>query len=103
MHEAKLGKGDWLLGRGWDQNDWPEQVFPDRVGEIYQVAHAAGQRWYWASRMQRDEILLIKGWDSLDDGRARFTPHGAFRHPQESDATPARESIEARTYLLFEG
>jgi predicted amidohydrolase YtcJ len=23
-----LGKGDWLLGRGWDQNDWDEKVFP---------------------------------------------------------------------------
>lgn len=20
----------WLLGRGWDQNDWPEKAFPDR-------------------------------------------------------------------------
>ncbi len=25
-----LGEGDWLLGRGWDQNDWPGQAFPDR-------------------------------------------------------------------------
>ena len=23
-----LPKGEWLLGRGWDQNDWPEKVFP---------------------------------------------------------------------------
>jgi len=23
-----LAPGDWLLGRGWDQNDWPEQAFP---------------------------------------------------------------------------
>lgn len=29
-HEAGLGEGDWLLGRGWDQNDWPEQSFPTR-------------------------------------------------------------------------
>lgn len=29
-HEASLGQEDWLLGRGWDQNDWPEQVFPSR-------------------------------------------------------------------------
>ena len=26
--EATLAPGEWLLGRGWDQNDWPEQVFP---------------------------------------------------------------------------
>ncbi len=30
-HEAGLGDGDWLLGRGWDQNDWPEQAFPTRA------------------------------------------------------------------------
>jgi len=27
---ADLPDGEWLLGRGWDQNDWPEQVFPNR-------------------------------------------------------------------------
>ena len=27
---ARLPEGAWLLGRGWDQNDWPEQVFPNR-------------------------------------------------------------------------
>ena len=79
-----------------------DQIFPDRVGEIYHVACGPQQRWYWAPRMQRDEVILIKGWDSLDDGRARFTPHGAFKLPSETVDTPARESIEARTYLIFD-
>jgi predicted amidohydrolase YtcJ len=26
--EAGLPEGEWVLGRGWDQNDWPEQTFP---------------------------------------------------------------------------
>ena len=80
-----------------------DQVFPDRVGEIYQLAHGAEQRWYWAPRMERDEVLLIKGWDSLDDGRARFTPHGAFQLEGQDPNAPPRESIEVRTYLVFEG
>jgi predicted amidohydrolase YtcJ len=29
--EAGLSEGEWLLGRGWDQNDWPEQSFPNRA------------------------------------------------------------------------
>ncbi len=29
--ESGLPDGEWLLGRGWDQNDWPEQAFPDRA------------------------------------------------------------------------
>jgi len=27
---ASAFQGDWLLGQGWDQNDWPEKAFPDR-------------------------------------------------------------------------
>ncbi len=79
-----------------------DQVFPDRVGEIYQVAYAPDQRWYWAPQMTRDEVLLIKGWDSLDDGRARFTPHGAFTLPDQNPDAPPRESIEARSYVIFD-
>ncbi len=78
------------------------QVFPDRIGEIYNVAHDAAQRWYYAPEMTPEEVLLIKGWDSLDDGRARFTPHGAFHLPDTRQDTPARESIEVRTLVIVE-
>lgn len=77
-----------------------DQVFPDRVGEIYHLAHRPGQRWYYAPRMTRDEVLLIKGWDS-DDKRARFTPHSAFQLPQQRAGAPARESIEVRTFAVI--
>ena len=79
-----------------------DQVFPDRVGEIYLLAHAPAQRWYWVPRIRRDEVLLIKSWDSRDDGRARFTPHAAFRIPEQDADAPPRESIETRCYLIFE-
>ena len=79
-----------------------DQVFPDRVGEIYHLAHHRAQRWYYAPQMTPDEVLLIKGWDSLNDGRARFTPHGAFDLPDTpADAAP-RESIEVRTLVVIE-
>ena len=79
-----------------------DQIFPDRVGEIYNVAHAPSQRWYYAPRMTVNEVLLIKGWDSLDDGRARFTPHSAFNTPAMRENAPARESIEVRTLVVIE-
>ncbi len=79
-----------------------DQVFPDRVGEIYHVAHGPGQRWYYAPEMTTDEAILIKGWDTLDDGRAIFTPHGAFNHPDTPDDAPPRESIEIRTLVILE-
>ena len=79
-----------------------DQVFPGRVGEIYHLAYHPGQRWYYAPRMTPDEVLLIKGWDSLEDGRARFTPHGAFDLPHTpADAAP-RESIEVRTLAVID-
>jgi len=79
-----------------------DQIFPDRIGEIYHVAHAPSQRWYYAPRMTVNEVLLIKGWDSLDDGRARFTPHSAFHLAEARENAPARESIEVRTLVVIE-
>ena len=79
-----------------------DQVFPDRVGEIYHLAHHPAQRWYYAPRMTPDEVLLIKGYDSLTDGRARFTPHGAFELPDTPESAPPRESIEVRTLVIIE-
>ncbi|HET6565915.1 MAG TPA: amidohydrolase, partial [Xanthomonadales bacterium] len=29
--ETTLDDDDWLVGRGWDQNDWPGQQFPSRA------------------------------------------------------------------------
>jgi hypothetical protein len=79
-----------------------DQVFPDRIGEIYHLAYHPAQRWYYAPRMTPDEVLLIKGYDSLTDGRARFTPHSAFDLPDTpADASP-RESIEVRTLVVIE-
>ena len=77
-----------------------DQVFPDRVGEIYHLAYDPDQRWYYAPEMTPDEVLLIKGWDS-DEDRAQFTPHSAFPLPGTTDATPPRESIEIRTLLAL--
>jgi hypothetical protein len=79
-----------------------DQVFADRIGEIYQLAYSPEQRWYYPPRMTRDEVILIKGWDSFDDGRARFTPHGAFSHPDTPKDAPPRESIEVRTLVVIE-
>ncbi|HUX06216.1 MAG TPA: amidohydrolase [Acidobacteriota bacterium] len=28
---AEVGEGNWITGRGWDQNDWPEKSFPSHT------------------------------------------------------------------------
>ncbi len=77
-----------------------DHVFPERVGEIYHLAYSPGQRWFYAPHMTRDEILLIKGWDSIENGPARFTPHTAFEAPDTPPTAAPRESIETRTLVI---
>lgn len=78
-----------------------ERRHPDRVGEIYQVAFNPAHQWMYFPHMQRDEALVFKCYDSVKDGRARFTAHASFDDPSApSDASP-RESIEARTLTMF--
>jgi hypothetical protein len=76
-------------------------IYPDRIGEIYEVKHNPEHRWYYFSDMTKDEVILIKGYDSLLDGRTRFTPHTAFHHPDTNAGDPPRKSIEVRTIINF--
>ncbi|MDX1561946.1 MAG: CmcJ/NvfI family oxidoreductase [Gammaproteobacteria bacterium] len=74
---------------------------PAHRGVIYALHHNPRHRWFYASEMQPDEVLLLKCYDSRDDGRARFMPHTGFKNPNcPSDFVP-RESIEARTLVVF--
>ncbi|RJF86330.1 methyltransferase [Oleomonas cavernae] len=75
--------------------------YPDRTGEIYSVTHNPRHRWYYFPRMTRDEVVLIKCYDSATDGRARFAAHTGFDDPSTpADAAP-RESIEIRALVFF--
>ena len=78
-------------------------VYRDRTGEIYDIAWNAGQRWYYFPRMTRDEVMLLKTYDSATDGTARFSAHSAFNDPTTpADARP-RESIEVRALVRYPG
>jgi hypothetical protein len=77
-------------------------VYADRTGEIYQGVYNADHRWYYFPRMTRDEALLIKCFDSLRDGRARFSLHSAFDDPTSPPDAKPRQSIEVRTLAFFD-
>ena len=76
-------------------------IYPDRVGETYLVKYNPAHRWFYAPRMQTDEVLLIKSYDSAEDGRARFTPHTAFEDPTTPANPVPRESIELRALVFY--
>lgn len=75
-------------------------VYRDRVGETYSVTYNPAHRWYYLPEMTPDEALLLKCYDSLTDGRARFAPHTAFDDPTAPPDAPPRESIELRTFVF---
>lgn len=80
----------------------PSQDPSGKFLRIYALAFNPSQEWSYFSMMEPDEILLFKTFESLDDGRARFTPHSAFTHPNTPPEALPRESIEVRAVALFE-
>jgi len=77
-------------------------VYSDRTGEIYQGVFNPDHQWHYFPRMTRDEAVLIKCYDSLKDGRARFSLHSAFDDPTSPPNPKPRQSIEVRALAFFE-
>mmetsp|Transcript_22649 Transcript_22649/g.67020 ORF Transcript_22649/g.67020 Transcript_22649/m.67020 type:complete len:538 (-) Transcript_22649:19-1632(-) len=112
--------------------------YADRVGENYFACHPGGDgkgnnegeggdettsgggraehRWYYYSRMNADEALLLKQWDSAggiasgrdrdgnddDGGESTFAIHSAFDDPTTPPDAPDRTSIEVRCAVIWE-
>ena len=77
-------------------------VYEDRVGEVFNLAHNPDHRWYYFPRMEQDQTILLKCFDSAVDGRARFTAHTAFEDPESEHGAPPRESMELRALAFFD-
>jgi hypothetical protein len=76
-------------------------IYPDKVGEIYNFSFNPAHRWFYFPRMQRDEALLIKCFDSDENAAGRFTAHTAFDDPATPENPRPRESIETRALVFF--
>jgi hypothetical protein len=77
-------------------------IYPHRRGETFAVRFNPRHRWYYFPQMRPDEALLLKCYDSADDGRARMTAHTGFDDPTSPPDAPPRESIEARAFVFYE-
>lgn len=78
-----------------------ERRAQERIGELELVSWNPDHRWYYYPAMTRDEVLLIKTFDSATDGRARRSIHSAFDNPDAAADAPPRESIESRCLVFF--
>jgi hypothetical protein len=79
-----------------------ERRYPGRIGQTYAVTYSPAHRWYWLPHMRREEALVFKVYDSLKDGRARWSAHTAFDDPTSPPHARPRESIEIRTLAFFD-
>lgn len=73
----------------------------ERIGELELVSWNPQHKWYYFPQMNREEALLIKTFDTVQDGRARRSIHSAFANPLAPVDAPPRESIESRLLVFF--
>ena len=74
----------------------------NRVGQTRHASYDAGNVWYYFPRMTRDEAVLIKNYDTAEDGRARYALHTAFEDPTSPPDAAPRESLETRALVFFD-
>ncbi|KAG1835489.1 hypothetical protein EV424DRAFT_1524014 [Suillus variegatus] len=78
-------------------------VYPDREGETFGVKYNPNHRWKYMKSMTPEEFVLIKCFDSVQDGSvARLTPHTGFQDPNTPEGAPLRESIELRALVFYD-
>jgi hypothetical protein len=88
-----LAEGDMIL---------MDLKYKDRVGEIHRTRYNPHHRWVYFPRMEPDEIILLKCYDTERDGRARWTAHTAFDDPTSPANAAPRQSIETRTIAFYD-
>lgn len=68
--------------------------------EFYMYKYNPTHRWYYFPNLDRDELLIFKGFEGDGDDKQNVL-HGAFNDPTcPGDAVP-RESIETRAFAFF--
>lgn len=96
--EETLPEGAWLTGRGWDQNDWPEQAFPTR----HDLDEAFPERPVWLRRIDghaawaNTAALEAVGLDAL---RAASDPEGG-KIMRDDQGDPTGVFVDAAMDLI---
>ncbi|HEU0155022.1 MAG TPA: CmcJ/NvfI family oxidoreductase [Stellaceae bacterium] len=75
--------------------------YPDRTGETYSITYNPNQRYYYFPKMEADEAVLIRCFDSARRGAHRFSAHTGFDDPTSPPDAPPRESLEVRMLVFF--
>ncbi|KAG5349131.1 hypothetical protein E4T56_gene4074 [Termitomyces sp. T112] len=78
-------------------------IYTDYEGETLGVKYNPNQRWKYFHNVTPSEAILIKCFDSVQDGSvAVFTPHTGFDDPTTPAGAAPRESIELRALVFYD-
>ena len=117
-HEKNLSEGEWLLGQGWDQNDWPvrkfpgredlDSEFPDRPVWLRRIDGHAG--WANSAALAMSDQDLSGEWQPQggfihrdSDGNASgVLIDGAMGLVQQAVPEPSRELLQASLKLALQ-
>ncbi len=96
-HHAKMEKGDWLTGRGWDQNDWQVQEFPTH----HRLSAAIPDRPVLLTRVDGHALLANKAaMDAAGITRDTPDPEGGLILRDEN-GEPTGVFIDAAENLIW--
>lgn len=74
----------------------------NRIGQTRHASYDAKNRWFYFPRMEPNEAVLIKNYDTEIDGRARCALHTSFDDPTAPEDAAPRESLETRVFAFFD-
>ena len=89
-------------GTSIDKDDFLEMdlCYEDRTGEIFAFSHKERHQWIYFPNMVKEEVMMLKCYDSDPTKGCQYTAHMAIKDPK-APANYHRESIEVRTIAFF--
>jgi hypothetical protein len=92
----KLPAGNWVLGRGWDQNDWPDKALPAHAA----LSAAVPDRPVLLRRVD-GHAVLINAWAQAEAGITAATPDPAGgRILRDASGAPTGVLVDAAADLV---
>ncbi|KIX01207.1 uncharacterized protein Z518_08932 [Rhinocladiella mackenziei CBS 650.93] len=75
-----------------------DMIYPTHTTEIYHLFHNPGQKWYYLDAQTKDEVLLLKNFDS---DLSTACAHTAFVDPATPPTAKGRKSVEVRCWVFY--
>ena len=78
-----------------------QRRYKDRTAETYHISYNPAHKWYYFPKMDRNEVLVFKVFDTDKNIDVKFTAHTAFDDPTTPEGASPRQSIEMRALVFF--